>query len=130
MTPRHISKITFSIDPSMPRRLVLKPGPKARSVRRMLSLLPTSLAAPLCLVRLQLPLHIAVMSLLPEGSTLLLAVAGLAALVFLASRTITSGHDSREPPLAPSSIPVIGHILGLSKSKFNYYVELRYVFGP
>lgn len=36
-----------------------------------------------------------------------------------------SGHDSREPPLAPQSIPVIGHLIGLSRSKFNYYVNLR-----
>lgn len=37
------------------------------------------------------------------------------------------GHDAREPPLAPQSIPFIGHMLGLSRSKFNYYVDLRYV---
>ncbi|KAI3394539.1 hypothetical protein diail_2588 [Diaporthe ilicicola] len=34
------------------------------------------------------------------------------------------GHDPREPPLAPQSIPIVGHILGLSRSKFNYYVDL------
>ncbi|KAK4120030.1 putative cytochrome P450 [Parathielavia appendiculata] len=34
------------------------------------------------------------------------------------------GHDPREPPLAPTSIPLIGHLVGLSRSKFNYYVEL------
>ncbi|TVY82184.1 hypothetical protein LSUE1_G005854, partial [Lachnellula suecica] len=37
------------------------------------------------------------------------------------------GQDAREPPLAPQSIPIIGHMVGLSKSKFNYYVNLRLV---
>lgn len=40
-------------------------------------------------------------------------------------RMFRSGHDSREPPLAPQSIPVIGHLIGLSRSKFNYYVNVR-----
>lgn len=39
------------------------------------------------------------------------------------------GHDPREPPLAPQSIPILGHLIGLSRSKFNYYVDLRYVLG-
>jgi hypothetical protein len=39
-----------------------------------------------------------------------------------------TAHDSREPPLAPSSLPFVGHMLGLMKSKFNYYVDLRYAF--
>ncbi|KAI1484241.1 cytochrome P450 [Daldinia eschscholtzii] len=33
-------------------------------------------------------------------------------------------HDPREPPLAPQSIPIIGHMVGLSRSKSNYYVDL------
>lgn len=35
------------------------------------------------------------------------------------------GHDPREPPLASSSLPVVGHMVGMMKSKFNYYVDLR-----
>ncbi|KAK8057936.1 hypothetical protein PG996_011873 [Apiospora saccharicola] len=34
------------------------------------------------------------------------------------------GHDPREPPLAPSSLPVVGHMVGMMRSKFNYYVDL------
>lgn len=34
-------------------------------------------------------------------------------------------HDAKEPPLAPTSIPFIGHIIGLSRKKIRYYVELR-----
>ncbi|KAF5126388.1 hypothetical protein E5D57_011085 [Metarhizium anisopliae] len=33
-------------------------------------------------------------------------------------------HDPREPPLAPQRIPLIGHMVGLARSKFNYYVEI------
>lgn len=36
------------------------------------------------------------------------------------------GHDPREPPLARQSVPLVGHMIGLSRSKFNYYVEIRY----
>ncbi|KAK8108112.1 uncharacterized protein PG998_010125 [Apiospora kogelbergensis] len=34
------------------------------------------------------------------------------------------GHDPREPPLAPASLPIVGHMFGMMKSKFNYYVDL------
>jgi hypothetical protein len=40
------------------------------------------------------------------------------------------GHDPREPPLAPQSIPLIGHMVGLSKSSFNYYIDLRCLVLP
>lgn len=50
-------------------------------------------------------------------------ITGVVALGYLATRKLF-GHDPREPPLAPSSIPVVGHLVGLSRSRFNYYVEL------
>ncbi|KAH7088269.1 cytochrome P450 [Paraphoma chrysanthemicola] len=34
-------------------------------------------------------------------------------------------HDSREPPIAPTSIPFFGHLIGLIRKKSQYYVELR-----
>ncbi|KAI8957569.1 cytochrome P450 [Daldinia sp. FL1419] len=34
------------------------------------------------------------------------------------------GHDPHEPPPAPQSIPIIGHMIGLSQSKVSYYVNL------
>ncbi|KAI6084949.1 putative cytochrome P450 [Hypoxylon rubiginosum] len=34
------------------------------------------------------------------------------------------GYNSQEPPAAPSSIPLIGHVVGMSRSSFNYYTEL------
>jgi cytochrome P450 len=33
-------------------------------------------------------------------------------------------QDPREPPRASSSIPIIGHVIGLMRSKFDYYVQL------
>lgn len=36
-------------------------------------------------------------------------------------------HDAREPPLAPQSISIVGHLVGLSRSKFNYYIDLSLV---
>lgn len=42
------------------------------------------------------------------------------------ARGLGSKQDPREPPFVAASIPYIGHIIGLMRSKFNYYVQLRY----
>ncbi|OTA56766.1 putative cytochrome P450 [Hypoxylon sp. EC38] len=57
------------------------------------------------------------------SSTPILVFISIFSLTCLAIRK-TFGHDPREPPLAPQSIPLIGHMVGLSRSKFNYYVDL------
>ena len=41
------------------------------------------------------------------------------------ARILGTVHDPREPPSVSGSIPYIGHVIGLMRSKFNYYVELR-----
>ncbi|CAH0038568.1 unnamed protein product [Clonostachys solani] len=46
------------------------------------------------------------------------------AVVSLAYFLLRGGHDPREPPLAPKSIPIVGHLVGLSRRGFNYYVDL------
>lgn len=57
--------------------------------------------------------------------TLLVALGGpVICLIFAALGA--SRHDRREPPLAPQSIPLIGHIIGLSRRTFHYYVDLRF----
>lgn len=66
------------------------------------------------------------MSLDSFDPAVLLGLLGALAVTYLLSSKMFS-HDSREPPLAPQSIPIIGHLVGLSKSKFNYYVQLRSV---
>ena len=40
-------------------------------------------------------------------------------------RILGNVQDPREPPLVSGFIPYIGHVIGLMRSKFNYYVELR-----
>ena len=54
-------------------------------------------------------------------ATMLLLFSG--ALSLLYSRL--AKQDPREPPQAPTAIPIIGHIIGLMRNKFNYYVQLR-----
>lgn len=43
----------------------------------------------------------------------------------IVTRVLGDGQDPREPPSVSGSIPYIGHVIGLMRSKFNYYVELR-----
>lgn len=60
----------------------------------------------------------------------LLVLVGVLTLSYFAARKIFgSSHDTREPPLAPQSIPIIGHMIGLARSKFNYYVDIRYTLS-
>lgn len=58
-----------------------------------------------------------------DTAVVLAVVTGIITLGYVAARTMF-GHDPREPPLAPQSIPLVGHLVGLSRSKFNYYVDL------
>jgi cytochrome P450 len=62
-------------------------------------------------------------SVATDPGVLLAILAGSGTLIYFAGRKMF-GHDPREPPLAPSSIPIVGHLVGLSRSTFNYYVEL------
>ncbi|KUI68413.1 25-hydroxycholesterol 7-alpha-hydroxylase [Cytospora mali] len=61
-----------------------------------------------------------------NSTTPLLVLIGSAILTYLVVRSMF-GHDPHEPPLVPSSIPLVGHLVGLSRSSFNYYTELRAV---
>ncbi|KAI2625674.1 cytochrome P450 [Hypoxylon sp. NC1633] len=63
-----------------------------------------------------------------SNSTLIFILAGVVTTAYFAARKMF-GHDPREPPLAPQSIPIIGHMLGLSRSKFNYYTEISQQTG-
>ncbi|KUI54984.1 25-hydroxycholesterol 7-alpha-hydroxylase [Cytospora mali] len=56
-------------------------------------------------------------------TTPLLVLIGSAIVTYLVARSMF-GHNPHEPPLAPSSIPLVGHVVGLSRSSFNYYTEL------
>ncbi|KAI1347985.1 cytochrome P450 [Xylaria sp. FL0043] len=56
-------------------------------------------------------------------SNLLALAAGVVTVAYFFTRKML-GHDRREPPLAPQSVPLVGHMIGMSRSKFNYYVDL------
>ncbi|POS77273.1 hypothetical protein DHEL01_v204344 [Diaporthe helianthi] len=68
------------------------------------------------------------MSFSTDHPAVLLVFVGAVGLIYLFTSKLFS-HDPREPPLAPQSIPIVGHILGLSRSKYNYYVELSEKMG-
>jgi hypothetical protein len=61
---------------------------------------------------------------MPESPPLAAVLALLGGLL-LVYHTIARTKDPREPPEATSSNPLVGHVLGLMRNKFNYYVELR-----
>ncbi|RYP40971.1 hypothetical protein DL767_001287 [Monosporascus sp. MG133] len=63
------------------------------------------------------------MSHLTGDPIFLFIFTGVVTLTYFATRKMFA-HDPREPPLAPQSIPIVGHMVGLSRSKFNYYVDL------
>ena len=59
-------------------------------------------------------------------STLLVFLAIVLGLYFIYTHSLGAGRGPREPPIVPGSIPYIGHIIGLMRNNFNYYVQLRY----
>ncbi|KAI1815748.1 cytochrome P450 [Poronia punctata] len=58
-----------------------------------------------------------------DSSNFIIVLTGFVTLTYLVVRRMF-GHDQHEPPLAPQSIPIVGHMVGMSRSKFNYYVDL------
>lgn len=56
---------------------------------------------------------------------LLLVISALTCGLFLLRGKSDKG-DSREPPLVKSTIPFIGHVIGLLRRRFGYYTFLQY----
>ncbi len=48
-------------------------------------------------------------------------------LVFILQHFLTPKNDSREPPIATPSVPLIGHLLGIIQYQSNYHKILKYV---
>lgn len=48
------------------------------------------------------------------------------AAIFLLNRKVSTMQDPREPPVVPASLPYIGHVIGIMRNNFDYYVQLRY----
>jgi len=62
-----------------------------------------------------------------DPTLLVVVVTGAATLVVVAVMSRMLSHDPREPPLAKSSIPIVGHMVGMATRKFDYYLDLWYV---
>jgi hypothetical protein len=62
---------------------------------------------------------------LSQNTALALIAIGIGT-YFALSHFLGTNLDAREPPLASTAIPYIGHVIGMMRSKFNYYVKLRY----
>lgn len=64
-----------------------------------------------------------------EYASLILVVSTLGIVGIALFNRRSSEHKEEkisEPPWASTSIPYIGHVIGLMQNKFNYYVQLRY----
>ncbi len=59
-----------------------------------------------------------------QPTTMVLAAVGIGACYVLA-HLIGMKQDPREPPLLPTTIPYLGHAIGVMRHKYNYYVQLR-----
>lgn len=64
-----------------------------------------------------------------DNAALIVASAGVILAVYFAAGRIFS-QDPSEPPLAPQTIPIIGHLVGMARRGFNYHVDIRYVRFP
>ena len=58
-------------------------------------------------------------------TTLLLFLALLVGTYMILNHISGNMQDPREPPLVSGVVPYVGHVIGLMRSKFNYYVQLR-----
>ena len=65
------------------------------------------------------------MDVSPHAALLAFFLVTSAAIFILIPKLFTM-QDPREPPVVPASVPYIGHVIGIMRNKFNYYVQLRY----
>ncbi|EHK21869.1 uncharacterized protein TRIVIDRAFT_230790 [Trichoderma virens Gv29-8] len=54
-----------------------------------------------------------------------LAALGVTILLVAINKWLLPSYDGREPPLAPTSIPVFGHVFGFMRNSFGYYEKLN-----
>ncbi|KAI1135159.1 putative cytochrome P450 [Hypoxylon sp. FL0543] len=58
-----------------------------------------------------------------------LGTAIMVVLVFALNSLLLPSHDSREPPVAKPSIPILGHMIGFARNSFTYYNILTKKLG-
>jgi hypothetical protein len=59
-----------------------------------------------------------------QSTTLVLTAVGIGA-YYVFAHFLGMKQDPQEPPLVPTTIPYVGHAIGVMRSKYNYYVQLR-----
>jgi hypothetical protein len=63
------------------------------------------------------------------ASTVLAAACTIVAATYGALHVLLNAtQDAKEPPTVPALVPFVSPMIGLSKKKSKYYIELRYVF--
>lgn len=60
-----------------------------------------------------------------QSVAIVVSISALSLALVVIRKATSTHHHPREPPLAHQSIPLIGHIIGLSRRNFEYYVDLR-----
>lgn len=69
-------------------------------------------------------------SINPTATSLLVAVTVLACSIFVFDRVLGVKRSAHEPPYISPKVPVVGHVVGLLRYKFDYYIDLRYDCSP
>lgn len=54
-----------------------------------------------------------------------LVALGVTVLLLALNKLLLPSYDPREPPLAPTSIPIFGHVFGFMRNSFGYYEKLN-----
>lgn len=65
------------------------------------------------------------LAVIPQVSTAWATLAVVVGLFFVLEYFFAVKQAPKEPPLAKSSIPYIGHTVGLLRHKMQYYIGLR-----
>lgn len=62
--------------------------------------------------------------MMEDYNSFTVSVAGVTLLLITLNHFLSPSYDSGEPPLAPTTIPIIGHMLGFIFNSFGYYQKL------
>lgn len=61
-----------------------------------------------------------------DSQTLLVSLLAVAGSVFFLDKLLTPNPEAKEPPFVSSSVPIIGHSMGIFWYKMKYFTFLRY----
>lgn len=66
----------------------------------------------------------------PFSAITILVLAAIIGLWYILDYLYAPRHSSGEPPVLPSSVPYVGHIIGLLRHGTRYYQTTRYTHVP